>query len=291
MAYLATVASFGFADIPLDRLLPLYRRLGCEAAQFYRHPDHPPTPEHAKAVVADAGLRFDSIHGLFGPDLDPSSPDPAVRAFAVQTYREEAELARALGASCVVVHPAPAATDEADADLLTRSIDRPPHGLRAAGDLARRREALAATARELAAAADELGVRFALENLPPGYHFGDDAAALAETVGSLGHGGVGVWFDTGHAHLAGGVGAALDHLAPFVLGVHLNDNDARRDQHLLPGGGTIDWAGLWPRLQRLGGRVPLTLEVFPAEDTLRGYVEADGLTAAAAAGTGPRSST
>ena len=51
-----------------------------------------------------------------------------------------------------------------------------------------------------------------------------------------------VCFDTGHAHLTGGVGAAFRTLRERIVAVHLHDNHGEKDEHLLPFEGQIDWA-------------------------------------------------
>src|SRR3990172_8336743 len=79
MPYLSTVAAFGFADFNPPTLLPLYRQLGCRGCQFYRNPENPPAPAEARRIAEDAGLPIDSVHRLFGQDLDPSTPNHPAR--------------------------------------------------------------------------------------------------------------------------------------------------------------------------------------------------------------------
>jgi sugar phosphate isomerase/epimerase len=61
-------------------------------------------------------------------------------------------------------------------------------------------------------------------------------------------------FDTGHAHLDGGVPEALEIVRDFVATTHIHDNRGERDDHLLPYEGTIDWSA--------------TLSSLPPEATL-----------------------
>jgi sugar phosphate isomerase/epimerase len=48
-------------------------------------------------------------------------------------------------------------------------------------------------------------------------------------------------FDTGHAHIEGGVGPGFELMRERVVSVHVHDNHGDKDEHLLPSEGTIDW--------------------------------------------------
>ena len=51
-----------------------------------------------------------------------------------------------------------------------------------------------------------------------------------------------VCFDTGHAHMTGGVQSAFQTLRERIAAIHLHDNHGEKDEHLLPFEGEIDWA-------------------------------------------------
>lgn len=88
MAVLAAVAPFGFSFDPV-RLLLAYRQAGIATAQFYRNETSPPTVAEALKAAKQTGVRFDSIHGVFGYHLDPSSDDPRHRAICLEVYEAE----------------------------------------------------------------------------------------------------------------------------------------------------------------------------------------------------------
>lgn len=48
-------------------------------------------------------------------------------------------------------------------------------------------------------------------------------------------------FDTGHAHLEGGVDPGIEIMHDRIVTVHVHDNHGEKDEHLPPGEGTIDW--------------------------------------------------
>jgi sugar phosphate isomerase/epimerase len=51
-----------------------------------------------------------------------------------------------------------------------------------------------------------------------------------------------ICFDTGHAHMAGGVQSAFRTLQERIAAIHVHDNHGDKDEHLLPFEGKIDWA-------------------------------------------------
>ena len=59
-------------------------------------------------------------------------------------------------------------------------------------------------------------------------------------------------FDTGHANSCGYKPEILKKCAAAPLSVHLQDNHGGGDEHLIPGDGTIDWAGTLIALRSVG---------------------------------------
>ena len=90
----------------------------------------------------------------------------------------------------------------------------------------------------LKAFAKPLGVRLLIENIPNELSTPEKIVELIRT----GHfDDVGVCFDTGHAHMEGGVAPAIETLKDYIRSTHFHDNKQDRDAHLVPGDGTIDW--------------------------------------------------
>jgi sugar phosphate isomerase/epimerase len=65
-------------------------------------------------------------------------------------------------------------------------------------------------------------------------------------------------FDTGHAHIEGGVSSAIEIIRDLVVTTHVHDNKGERDDHLLPYEGTIDWNAT---LASLPSETPIVLEL------------------------------
>jgi len=261
MSTLSTIAAFGFADFNPPTLLPIYRRLGCASAQFYRNTKNPPAARDARNIANDAGTPIDSIHGVFGPEFDPSAPDEATRRAAVETYKAEGELALSLGGPFVVVHPAPPAKD---VSLIT------PETINA------RYARLKKSMEELAALGEKQGVVYLIENIPPNYEIGSDVAKIAALIRQVKHPNLRMCFDTGHAHMVGSAAVALEHCHDVVSYFHVHDNDGRTDSHEIPGKGSLPWENLGWCMKRLAVKAPAMLELFQSEPTLEGEI-ASGL--------------
>jgi len=260
MASLATIAPFGFDAFSPLALLPLYRRLGCRSAQFYRNPAVPVDAGEAKRMAEGVGLPFDSMHGLFGPDLDPSSPDEDVRRHAVEVYRVEADLVLRIGGSQVVVHPAPVRSEDGDT-------------ARSSASAAQRERSLRRSVGDLATIGRKMDVVFLLENLPGNYCHGSDTGALAAVVRQIDDTFVRMCFDTGHGHMTTGAKCALEACHDVVTYLHVNDNDGTRDSHGIPGTGTLPWAELTAQIQRLPVEMPAVLELFESEQEIQRQID------------------
>lgn len=95
---------------------------------------------------------------------------------------------------------------------------------------------------ELMLFARQRGVEILLENIPNGL----SSAERLLTFNNLTHLDLNFCFDTGHAHMNGGVEAAYRLLKPRIRSTHVHDNNGIDDSHLFPlqaDGGTIDWPG------------------------------------------------
>jgi len=103
--------------------------------------------------------------------------------------------------------------------------------------------------------ARQRGVTIAIENTP-----GEMATPvnLKNFLEQTRLSNVKICFDSGHAHLEGGVPEALEIVRDYVATTHLHDNRGERDDHLLPYEGTIDWSAT---LAALPPDAPMVLEL------------------------------
>jgi len=128
----------------------------------------------------------------------------------------------------------------------------------------RKFEAAMTSVEHLRAFAKPLGVRLLLENIPNELSTPD---RLVEFIHSSHFDDVGVCFDLGHAHIAGGVSQAFETLKGHIRSTHVHDNGGDRDAHLWPGDGSINWKESMELLRAAPHVPPLLLEIEGDEKT------------------------
>jgi sugar phosphate isomerase/epimerase len=106
--------------------------------------------------------------------------------------------------------------------------------------------------------AKQRGVTIALENTPG--EFGCPAS-LQRFIKETHLEGLRYCFDIGHAHIDGGVAAALETMQGRIVTTHLHDNHGEKDEHLLPGEGGIDWDAAIATLRANPEELPFVLEL------------------------------
>ena len=238
--HLAEVASHGFSTI--------------EIIATRSHIDYhdPSALDEVSNWLTREGLRLHSLHapvmerfegGRWVSPLSIASPAEAARAQAVRETRAALELAKRTAISVLVVHVG-----------LPESLLSP--AVQNSRDAARR------SIEEIAGCASPLGVRVALEVIPNAL---STAETLVDLVEELDHPDVGVCLDFGHAHMQGDVVDAVETLSGLLLATHVHDNHGRRDEHLAPFEGTIDWPGALLALQKVGYEGTMTLELAGAD--------------------------
>ncbi len=181
-----------------------------------------------------------------------ADPTPALREASIQEMSDSLRVARELGPRCVVLHPGHAS------------------GLGRKDPASARARAMKALER-LAGEAEDLGLRLALENMPPGSGALSEPEDFLEVFArfpalemtlDLAHGHIG---DEEDARNATFIGRFADRIAH----IHVSDNDGTRDQHLPLGAGTLDLRMLIPLVISNGYQGAFTLEVFsPDRDYL-----------------------
>ena len=238
-----------------DHLLEIAAH-GFECVEVYATRTHfdyhnPSAIADLQGWLADAGLDLRSIHaptaesftgGRWGGSLSLASTDPDARAHAVSETEAAIHIARRLPVPVLVAHLGIPRTQTGPADS---------------------RAAARRSIEELQRVAEPLGVRIAVEVIPN----------ELSRAGSIVHfveddlDGVGICLDFGHAHLDGDVIDAVETVSEHLIATHLHDNRGRRDDHLLPFDGTIDWAGTLLAVQKVGYDGPFMFEIVPYGST------------------------
>ncbi len=118
--------------------------------------------------------------------------------------------------------------------------------------------------------AEQVGVGLAIENCcdcsayvrKASRWYGSVPAELIDLVDSFNHPRVGVCWDTGHAHIQGlDHNAALISLGKRLKAMHVQDNNGKDDQHLIPFYGTIVWRAIMDALDAIAYEGDFTYEV------------------------------
>lgn len=113
--------------------------------------------------------------------------------------------------------------------------------------------------------AKNLGVKIGIENI-----FEDTPENLKLLMKEMSSGNFGVCFDTGHCNLFSKVPLDdwLNNLGPYIIELHLHDNDGSADQHLPIGDGTFDFRTLLSSLKH-DPQLIYTIEAHSPERVLK----------------------
>lgn len=104
------------------------------------------------------------------------------------------------------------------------------------------------------------GVDILLENIPNKLSSGERLRGFLDMT----HLKNGLCFDTGHAHLMGGIEQEWDAMKDLVRSTHVHDNDGKNDNHRFPflaKDGTVNWRKTMNLLRSRPGQYPLLLEL------------------------------
>ena len=202
--------------------------------------------EKVRTWLANTGVTAHSVHapitnalknGEWGEVWSNAAADSARRQLAVTETSRAMQFAAAIGARLLVTH------------LGVPDTMKTPGPDNDGGALSRSLGALASEARSH-------GLTLALEVIPNRLSTPDALVARLEAADSsdddeiVGHG---VCLDVGHAHLmAGGAVEAVETLGGHLVTTHIHDNAGRKDDHLVPFQGTIDWSMLVMAFQKVG---------------------------------------
>jgi sugar phosphate isomerase/epimerase len=230
-ALVGEVAQAGFSAIELF----------CSRGHFdYRSPD---AARELASWLTGNNLTLNSIHAPATRDFNPkhesgtplliSDPERIRRQEAVDEIKRALDLVECVPFRYCVLHAA-------------RHRDIPDQ---------RRWDAAFSSLELLSLFARQRGIAIALENTP-----GEMAtpANLKNFLDETRLMNVKLCFDTGHAHLEGGVVANLDVIRDVIVTTHIHDNRGERDEHLPPYEGTIDWKSTLAAMPR---DVPFVFEL------------------------------
>jgi sugar phosphate isomerase/epimerase len=112
---------------------------------------------------------------------------------------------------------------------------------------------------EIVEAAAKVHVQVALEVMPNPL---SGAAGLVRAIEEELEGvDIGICLDYGHAHLMSDLGEAIETVSGHLWTTHVHDNHGKRDEHLVPYAGSINWDTAMMETQKIGYDGVLMFEV------------------------------
>ena len=209
---------------PIAKTLETFAAAGVQAVEVGTPPRHFDLWDAATvgAVCRQLhalGVEAVSIHAPFGDGADLSDPAPERRRAAIGPVLAAVSALRDLGGSRVIVH--------------TTDVER--NGL----DVGERLGHCAASLNVIARACLHMNATLVVETPLPHLIGGapDEFAWIMRQLDDR----VGVCIDTGHAWLGRHWEQLVAVAGHRLVHVHASDNHGRRDDHLTPGDGSIDW--------------------------------------------------
>jgi len=176
-------------------------------------------PDLLRTALEKYGISARLIHAPFSESLDISSLDETVRQETVQEIRRAIDaFSRLPETETVIVHPGG----------MLREPEEEPERLRQS-----RKSVL-----ELALFLEERQLRLAVENMPAGL-VGTTPANLLTLIDGVSN--AGICLDTGHAFISEALTDFLDTAWDKIITFHISDTCDRKDRHLMPFAGKIDW--------------------------------------------------
>lgn len=193
----------------------------------------------------DYGPRF-SFHASF-MDLSPGAVDPEVRKVTMKRFLRALDFAEMLKPSVIVFHS---------------GYERWKYANKTDVWLAQSLK----TWRHINERAADIGVKVAIENV-----FENTPDNLVLLTREMNSPNFGLCFDTGHFNLFAkpSLSEWLGAVKPYILEVHIHDNNTHADEHIVPGDGTFDFSTFFREIK--GIEAVHTIEMHNIEDVIKSF--------------------
>lgn len=229
------IGSAGWFGVSHSEAIPAVRDAGFGGVEILCKPGHfePENSAHIEEIQAALAHWPDAIVTFHAPfhTADLSSTDPAEWQRSMTHVAHSMRVASTFRAESATIHTRGAGQKEWFGDNLPafrRSLDA------------------------LVPVATECDMTLSVENMA-GERFASQPEDLLGLLEGYSAKTLGVCFDTGHAHLTGATVAIAGALASRTYIMHIHDNHAvGKDEHNVPGQGTIPWPELVEALQTNG---------------------------------------
>ncbi|MDZ4200234.1 MAG: sugar phosphate isomerase/epimerase [Kiritimatiellia bacterium] len=236
-----------YAELPLHNALRLLHESGWRAFEISTEhlvaietaQDPHRLAEVAKDCLEELELSAPQAHLLLQADV--AAADTQERERNIKRLLRHMEISALMNAKQAVIHPGGRNSDPGSRrdGLLKLNIE----SFRRLGDFA-----------------GEHAMRIGIENMPwPGFA---KPSELLELLQRIDHPAIGITLDTSHANMCSlNVSDMVLAFGPHLVATHISDNNGSGDQHLTPGGGTIDWPAVMKAFRKIDYKGIFNLEI------------------------------
>lgn len=252
-----------FHDAPLAREhLQAIADAGFDSVELFATRTHfdyhdPAAAQRLGEWLAATGLTLHSVHapitdslikGVWGTPYSNASSDAKKRAQCLTETAAALNIARTVPYRFLVVHVGVPDEYAAPSDNARVAAQR--------------------SIEEMADRAAEAGVQMALEVIPNALSTPESLIRLIDDELELP--ALGICMDVGHAHvMSGDVADSIETVSGHLVTTHIHDNDGKRDLHLTPFAGSLDWPAALMGLQKIGYDGVLLMELANTDDPRR----------------------
>ena len=231
------ITSNNLMDLPMEKRFELFRAHGFEAVMIWLGGrDGDDTPEERAKYAVRQGLYIENFH-LTADNLNEIWLDDPTGDETIDEMKSEIAVASEYGVKTAVLHLTHGAVVP---DISAKGLSRFENLLKFA---------------------EEAKVRLAVENVMTGEH-------PRYVLDNFDSPYLGLCYDSGHDNLWR-VADWLSLYSNRLFAMHLHDNFAVKDSHLIPGDGNINWETLLPRLKNSSYKGAIALETKDAADIYR----------------------
>lgn len=198
-------------------------------------------------LVDSLGLEVSSIHIGNNPG-DIGSSNPELKQEAIEWIKRSLDPCQVFKPQYVGIHHGGHTEDLSDPVIFESAKERITESLAELADFSRER-----------------GIKLAVEN---GGVF--DAKTLKQVIRSLPEPDVGILVDTGHAwklKLGRDPAQEIREAGGRLFILHIHDNHGEKDEHLVPGEGTINWRDVLKALGEVGYQGVFMMECVHSKTT------------------------
>jgi len=217
------------------------------ADRAHLDPTVAPDISSIKNLLRDLSLQVHSLHAPFS-GVNIAALDEEYRKCSLSLIEKSIEFCSELGGKIVVVHPHATGVFFKLGDEI-KIIDKIKESLF-----------------KIAIFAKKVGIKIAIENVPKleGWNFGSNIPQLWKLIQEINSDNLGLCLDTGHFFIKGAnsnLSGSILQCGEYLIALHIQDTDGKRDRHWLPGEGVIDWPKFFETLKTVNYQGMLTLEI------------------------------